>query len=421
MHVFDTSLSCARTRDAQDSLAEFRNQFLFPQHKGEKALYFVGNSLGLQPENTKSFFKQELDDWAKYGVEGHFKAGNPWVDYHSSFAKPLAKIVGALPHEVVVMNTLTANLHFLMVSFYRPKGKKVKILCEQKPFPSDRFVLESQIKFHGLDPKECIIEVEQTSEDYDGEMVQAIERHKDEIALIFVGGVNYYTGRCFDLKQLAQTANKHNICIGYDLAHAAGNTTLELHDWGVDFAAWCSYKYLNAGPGAVSGVFIHEKHHKDQSLPKFTGWWGHNAKTRFAMGNTFDPILTAESWQTSNAPVFNMVGLKASLELFENAGFQNIIDKRIELNNYALFLFEALINNSVPIKIITPKAQASRASQLSLYIDQNGKKLFEHLTENGVYSDWREPNVIRLATVGLYNSFEDIYKLYQLIKAFYTC
>jgi len=419
--IYQTDLLFAQKADKNDSLKEFRSSFIFPKHQKKECLYFTGNSLGLQPKSTAKLFTQELSDWGKYGVDGHFKALNPWVNYHEWFSEPMAKIVGAKPEEVIVMNTLSANLHFLLASFYKPSGKKVKILCEQKPFPSDKFVLESQIKFHGLDPKECLIEVEGRNGSpiiEDEDILQAIINNKDELALIMIGGVNYYTGQKFNMQEISETANKLNINVGFDLAHAAGNVNLQLNDWGVDFAAWCSYKYLNAGPGAVSGVFISEKHHKDSSLPKLTGWWGHNKSTRFKMSQTFDPIPTAESWQTSNAPIFNMVGLRASLEVFEKVKWVELEKKRDGLTGYLFFLLNGLIKKYGSINIITPENKDKRGAQISIFIKKGGKELFDYISRHGVIADWRDPDVIRVAPAPLYNSYEDVWQFCELIDGF---
>lgn len=416
---FENTLSFAESLDEKDLLRSFRNQFLFPKQQQNECIYFTGNSLGLQPKSTVSFFMQELEDWAKFGVEGHFEAHNPWVSYHEPFANPLAKIVGAKPSEVVAMNTLTANLHFLLVSFYNPSNDKFKILCEEKPFPSDYFALESQVKFHGFDPKEAIIEVKaQKNGIIDDALICAtIEEHKNELALIMLGGVNYYTGQRFDMEKIASTASKNNITVGYDLAHATGNVELQLHNWNVDFAAWCSYKYLNSGPGGVGGIFVHEKHH-NRDLPRFNGWWGHDKESRFKMGKKFVPIPTAEAWQTSNAQVFNMVAHKASLEIFSKAGMDNIFKKRDVLTAYT----EYVIHKSIPegiCTILTPKDPHKRGCQLSLFFKKEGRNLFNYLTENGVIADWREPNVIRIAPVPLYNSFEDSFRFGQLLHTFF--
>lgn len=416
------SLAYAKLCDQNDALAPIKSQFHIPTHAGKPCLYFTGNSLGLQPKNLQALVVQELDDWARWGVEGHLHAKNPWLSYHEAFSEPLSKLVGAKPSEVVVMNTLSANLHFLLVSFYQPKGKKVKILCEQKPFPSDTFVLKSQLKFHGLDPTECLIEVSPKNGHTlsTQEILQKIEEHKEELALVFIGGVHYYTGQRFNMQAIAEKAQQHQIPVGFDLAHAVGNVELQLHDWNVDFAAWCSYKYLNAGPGAVGGIYINQKHHQNPHLPKFTGWWGHNKATRFEMGQTFDPTPTAESWQTSNAPVFNMVGLKASLEIFEQVPLSLLFAKRDALTQYLWDLLQLHNPGNNRFTIITPSNPQERGAQLSLLIHQNGKALFQYLSERGVVADWRSPDVIRVAPAPLYNTYEDVWQLSNHIQAFYS-
>ncbi len=416
---FESGIEFAKALDNKDRLKKFRDEFLFPQHKGNNCIYFTGNSLGLMPKSARELFEQELSDWAKYGVEGHFDAKNPWVSYHEPFSELLTDIVGAKKEEIVVMNTLTTNLHLLMVSFYNPTPKKFKILCEQKPFPSDYFVFESQLKFHGFS-KDGIVEVAANENGVvsDDNIIEAIQKNKDELALVLIGGVNYYTGQRFNMQRITKEAKKHGITVGFDLAHAAGNVDLNLHNWEVDFAAWCSYKYLNSGPGAVSGVYIHKKHHNNDKIQRFNGWWGHEKSSRFEMKNEFVPIASAEAWQQSNAPVFNMVAHRAALNIVKEAGIKNIFAKRDVLTAYTEFV----INESSPknaIRILTPTKVQERGSQLSLYIETEGKQLFDYLTKNGVIADWREPNVIRIAPAPLYNSFEDSYNFGAIIREFY--
>ncbi len=405
--------------DAKDDLSGFRKQFLLPKINGKEAYYFTGNSLGLQPKRTKEILQEELDNWAQNGVEGHVMGKRPWVKYHEFFTEAMANIVGAKPTEVVMMNGLTANLHFLMVSFYRPEGKRTKILCEGKAFPSDQYALRSQLRFHGLDENN-LIEIAPNAEDEllsETLILNAIEAHGDDIAMLMMGGVNYYTGQKLNMQKITAAAKEKGITVGWDLAHGAGNVALHLHDWNVDFAAWCGYKYLNAGPGGVSGVFIHEKHHGKKDIPRFEGWWGHNKANRFEMPETYEPIPTAEAWQLSNAPVFSMAPLLGSLELFEQAGFANLRAKAEKLTGYLEeILLEIAESTDGGLKILTPKDKAQRGCQLSVVVPKIGKKVFEYISEKGVMADWREPDVIRVAPVPLYNSYTDAYHLARLIK-----
>jgi len=410
--------SFALQLDKEDTLNNLRQSFYIPLHHGKETAYFCGNSLGLQPKKTEQFLMQELNDWRAFGVEGHFLAKNPWVSYHEILTTKAAKIVGAKDVEVVMMNQLTANLHFMMVSFYQPKGKKYKILTESKAFPSDQYAVESQVKFHGYEPTDAIIEIqpiEGTNYISNQQIIDTIIQHKDELALVMIGGVNYYSGQVFDMKAIAQTCNDNQITIGYDLAHAAGNVELHLHDWGVDFACWCTYKYLNSGPGSVGGVFVHEKHAKQFDLPRFTGWWGHDKNTRFKMDKTFIPIEGAEGWQLSNAPVLSMAAHHAALSIVDEVGFENLIPKAKALHTYLRTLIESLADDK-QLEIITPKNEAEHGCQLSILAKRDGRKVFDILTENGVIADWREPDVIRVAPVPLYNSFHDVWRLYDALK-----
>lgn len=403
----------AREADQKDPLAAFREEFHFPQFNGRPALYFTGNSLGLQPVKARQYLNEELDDWARYGVEGHTDSRRPWLHYHEFFSEKLASVVGARKSEVVAMGGLTANLHLLMVSFFRPSGRRTKILCEAKAFPSDRYALRSQLRFHGLDPDKNLIEVEPNPETgfIDEEtLIAQIDKHRKELALVMLGGVNYYTGQVFNIQRITAKARSVGAVAGWDLAHAAGNVELKLHDWGVDFAAWCSYKYLNAGPGAVSGIFIHERHHNQKDIPRFEGWWGHRVETRFKMGPDFDPMPTAEAWQLSNAPVFSMTPLLASLELFERAGMPALREKSRRLTAYLEHVIgQVSLDTKTLLKVPTPGG-AQRGCQISLIIPEIGKEVFDELSERGVIADWREPDVIRLAPVPLYNSFTDVYE-----------
>ena len=420
--AFQNTLKFAKALDRKDPLKKFRARFLFPKHKGKEVIYFTGNSLGLQPKSVEKYIKQALHDWAKFGVEGHFKGKNPWFSYHEILAEPLSKIVGAKPNEVVAMNQLTSNIHFLFVSFYRPTKTRYKILCEEKAFPSDQYAIESQVKFHNHDPADAIIEVAPRAGEHTirhEDIVSTIEKNKNELALVFLGGVNYYSGQVFNIKSITEEARKSGIVVGFDLAHAAGNIKMNLHEWNVDFAAWCSYKYLNSFAGSVGGAFINEKHH-NQSLPMFAGWWGYNKEKRFQMQKGFVPIPTAEAWQVSNAPVLSMAAHKASLDIFMEVGIDRLVEKSKSLTGYLEFIIEEINKNveykNEKVEIITPKEH--RGCQLSLIAHGHGKELFNKLTEQGVICDWREPNVFRCAPVPLYNSFEDVYRFGEILKRY---
>jgi len=416
---FKNELGFARSLDEKDPLKSYRNKFLFPKHNGKEVVYFTGNSLGLQPKTTQSYIQQELDDWAKFGVEGHFLAKNAWLPYHEFLTEKMAILVGAMPKETVMMNQLTVNLHLLMVSFYRPTKQRYKILCEAKAFPSDQYALQSQIKFHGFKVQDALIEIEPRAGEYHirhEDIYSAIEKNKDSLALIMIGGVNYFSGQVFDMKAITEAGHKAGAIVGFDLAHAAGNLELHLHDWNVDFAAWCSYKYLNSGPGGVAGAFVHEKHLKNTELPIFAGWWGHDKKTRFLMDKTFIPMETAERWQISNAPVFSMAACRASLDIFDEVGMKTLVQKSKKLSPYLEFIITEINkekNNC--LQIITPKE--NRGCQISIVAHGYGKALYTQLIENGVIPDWREPNVIRCAPVPLYNSFEDVFRFGEILKS----
>jgi kynureninase len=413
MNYKDTA-NFASELDAKDELRNYRNEFHIPlQKNGEPHVYMCGNSLGLQPKRTKEFLNQELEDWATFGVEGHFHAKNPWLPYHEFLAESYAKIVGAKNSEVVAMNTLTVNLHLMMVSFYRPTQKRHKIIIEGDAFPSDIYAVESQIKHHGFLPESSLIKLRPR----DGESairtedISAImERDGDEIALIMLGGVNYYTGQVFDFEVITKLAHNKGINVGFDLAHAAGNIKLELHKWGVDFAVWCSYKYLNSGPGSVAGAFVHEKHH-NTNLPRFAGWWGHNKEERFKMPDKFNPIASAEGWQLSNPPILSLAAIRASLSIFDEVGMDKLVLKSKKLTDYLVFLLNSI--ESDRIEIITPE---ERGCQLSIRVKNGNKELFDAITEKGVIADWREPDVIRVAPIPLYNSFQDVFNFYSLLK-----
>lgn len=411
-------LNYAIELDRNDPLNSYRQKFHLPvRENGEQYLYFCGNSLGLQPKSTSEFVNQELEDWKMLGVEGHFRAKNPWMPYHEFLTNSLAKIVGAKPIEVVAMNALTVNLHLMMVSFYRPKGKRVKIMMEADAFPSDHYAVKSQLNFHGVSNEDGLIllkprEGEDTIRTED--ILQIIEEQGETIALIMIGGVNYYTGQLFDMKTITSAGHSKGCTVGFDLAHAVGNVKLELHSWGVDFAVWCSYKYLNAGPGAVAGCFVNEKHASDSDLPRFSGWWGHDKESRFTMPDDFVPIPTTESWQLSNAPILSMASLRASLAIFEEVGVEKLNAKSIKLTQFLQDLILAIGDSR--ISIITPIDPNQRGCQLSIRIAEIGREVFEELEKLGVILDWREPDVLRLAPVPLYNSFEDVFRFIDLLK-----
>jgi kynureninase len=418
---FENTVEFARKLDVTDPLRKFREQFFMPQFRGKDKIYFTGNSLGLQPKRAEEYIKQELEDWALLGGEGHFEARKPWYPYHEIFPQQLAKLTGCLPEEVVVMNSLTVNLHILLESFYRPKNGRFKILCEYKAFSSDQYAFESQAILNGFDPGDAIIEVtprkgEQLIRQED--ILTAIEKNKDSLALVFFGGLNYYTGQVFKMKEITEAAHAAGILCGFDLAHAVGNIPLELHGWNVDFAAWCTYKYLNSGPGSVGGVYIHQKHAGNTSIPRMAGWWGHDKVNRFKMEKGFHAIPTAEGWQLSNAPVFSMAVHKAALDIFDEAGMDAIVKKGRALSEYLVFVLEEINRHfgKELIRIITPLQVEERGCQVSMIIEKNGKAIFDYLMENGVSAGWREPEVIRVAPVPLYNSFEEVWKFGNIIK-----
>ena len=416
--IYQNSLDFAQQLDREDPIAHLRQEFHIPKDQnGNNWLYFTGNSLGLQPKLTQKYIQQELDDWAKYGVEGHFKAQNPWMPYHEFLTETMAEIVGAKPIEVVVMNTLTTNLHLLMVSFYQPTKTKYKIIIESDAFPSDQYAVQSQLKFHGFDPKEGLIEWKPREGEellHIEDLETILENQGDEVAMLLIGGVNYYTGQYFNLKKIASLGHHKRCIVGIDLAHGAGNIQPDLHESGVDFAAWCTYKYLNSGPGSLAGLFVHEKHAHQKDLPRFSGWWNHNKDTRFNMRQPFDVMVGAEGWQLSNPPILSMAAIRASLDVFAKVGMDALRRKSIKLTGY----FEYLINqiDADQIQIITPKNPDERGCQLSIQVNNADKRLHQKLTEEKVITDWREPDVIRCAPVPMYNSFEDVYKMVEILE-----
>lgn len=415
---FKNTLAFAQSLDAQDNLKAYRDEFIFPKINGEEVIYFTGNSLGLQPKRTKSFVDEVMKDWAELAVEGHFYAEKPWWDYHERLAAPLAKVVGALPEEVSVMNTLTVNLHLLMVSFYNPTKKRFKILCEEKAFPSDQYMFQSQVRFHGLDPKETIVEIKKRDGEHHWrteDILEKIEELGDELALVLIGGVNYYNGQVMDMETITKAGKAAGANVGWDLAHAVGNVELKLHDWDADFASWCSYKYMNSGPGNASGIFVNKKYLNKKDIQRFEGWWGTKKETRFLMKPEFEPMENADAWQISNAPILSVAPYLASLTMFEEVGMQKLIEKRKLIVSYLEFILHEIdkeVDSS--FEIITPE---DRGCQLSVFLHGQGKSLFNYLMENGVVTDWREPNVIRLAPAPFYSTYEDMYRFGQILKA----
>jgi kynureninase len=416
--MHQNSLAYAQEQDNKDPLSHFRDRFLFPtDNNGNKLVYLCGNSLGLQPVATSNYIQQELDDWAKHGVEGHTDATNPWLPYHEFLNETMAEIVGAKPSEVVMMNTLTTNLHLMMVSFYQPTKTKYKIVIESDAFPSDKYAMESQLKFRGVDEKEGLIlwkprEGEELCRFEDLEEI--MHTQGGEIALLMIGSTNYYSGQHFPLKKITELGHKHGCMVGFDLAHGAGNIQPNLHETGPDFAVWCSYKYINSGPGSLGGCFVHERHANNSKLKRFTGWWGHNKQTRFNMRHEFDALPGAEGWQLSNPPILSMAAIRASLDIFKEAGFNNLRNKSEKLTGYLEFLIDEMNNDQ--INIITPRNPEERGCQLSIQLKSANKDTHTRLTKAGVISDWREPDVIRIAPTPLYNSFEDVFEFVQRLK-----
>lgn len=414
-----TGYATAEEMDEADGLAPYRERFHIPKTKdGRDCLYFCGNSLGLQPKAARDAVLQELEDWKNLGVEGHWNAKNPWLPYHEFLTKQIAAIVGAKPNEVVAMNTLTVNLHLMMVSFYRPDAGRHKIIIESSAFPSDRYAVESQIRFHGFDPRTSLIvlnprkgEVTLRTED----ILKTIDAEGDSVALLLIGGVNYYTGQLFDMKQITAAGRAKGCAVGFDLAHAAGNVPLSLHEWGGDFACWCSYKYLNSGPGSVAGCFVHERHADNAGLPRFAGWWGHDKATRFKMGPDFHHIPGAEGWQLSNPPILSLAAVKASLDIFAEAGMERLHEKSVRLTGYLEFLLDGLESDA--FAVMTPRRPDERGCQLSIVVKKNGREVYEGLEKAGVVCDWREPDCIRVAPVPLYNTFADVKNFVRIFAA----
>ena len=419
MNFVNTS-QYAKKLDSQDSLRRFRNQFLIPSSNGKSNIYFAGNSLGLQPKAAKKYLSEELFDWANLGVEGHLHSRRPWLYYHKFTKKALSRLVGAGPHEVVAMNQLTVNLHLMMVSFYAPTSQRFKIITEAGAFPSDQYAFESQIKFHGFEPERALIELKPREGEHTlrtEDIIASINKHRAELALVIFGGVQYYTGQFFDLKQITAAGHAAGARVGFDLAHAIGNVPLSLHDDDVDFAVWCSYKYLNSGPGSIAGIFVHERHAENFELPRFAGWWGHNEKERFLMQKGFKAIPGADGWQLSNVPVFQSAAHLAALEIFQQTSIKELRKKSMLLTGYLEFLLNDFDPEQRHYTIITPGDPAQRGCQLSLLLQNNGKKIFNSLIRAGFILDWREPNVVRLAPVPLYNTFQEVFRFVEVLKS----
>ena len=406
------SLDYAKQLDEQDPLHSYREQFYAPYLHNKRAVYFLGNSLGLQPKTTQDEVMKIMEGWANFGVEGFFLGSDPWLHYHKQITPLLTGIIGAKEKELVIMNHLTVNLHLLMISFYQPTKERYKIICEAKAFPSDQYALQSQVKLHGFDPNEAIIEVQPRSGSeliMTEDILAAIEQHKDSVALVLFSGVNYYTGQAFDIASITAAAHGAGAYAGFDLAHAAGNIKLQLHDWNVDFACWCNYKYFNSGPGAIAGAFVHEVHHDNEKLPRLEGWWGNDVSNRFKMQRTYTPSLSAESWCMSTPPVMMLAAHKAALQVFAAAGFDNLLVKSKALSEYLFFVLDEIDKAGEKFSIITPRNNEEHGAQVSISIHKNAKAVFDTLLPLGIFADWREPNVIRIAPVPLYNSFEEIF------------
>lgn len=418
--TFVFSPEFAGEMDEKDPLKSFREKFYIPEKNGKPVLYFCGNSLGLQPRTVAASIEKELKKWAEKGVDGHFEGVVPWVDARKPSKPILAELVGAMPDEVVAMNSLSVNLHLLLVSFYRPEGQKFKILTEAGAFPSDQYILASQVQYHGYHPDEAIMEIGPRAGEHilrTNDILEKIREHKDDLSLVMMSGVQYYTGQFFDLEAISREANSLGIKVGFDLAHAIGNVPLELHDWGVDFATWCSYKYLNSGPGNVSGIFVHQKHGNNKGMPRFAGWWGHDEEKRFLMEKGFDPMPGADGWLLSNDPVLGLAAHQASLDIFAAAGMEKIRAKSELLTGYLEFVIRKTIGSPEEFKLITPSKPNERGCQLSLFLDKGGKEMYDLWTTQGLVADWRNPNVIRLAPTPLYNSFQDVFAFGKMVQS----
>lgn len=418
--IFENTIAFAKKMDRNDPLSSYRKKFLIPKHNGKPSVYFVGNSLGLQPKETKKYVNEELEDWGNLAVEGHFDGRRPWMHYHKFSKKALAKIVGAKPAEVVAMNQLTVNLHLMMVSFFRPSKERFKIIIEAGAFSSDQYAVESQLKFHKLNPDVALVELKPRPGEHTlrtDDILQSINDHGDQLALVLLSGVQYYTGQFFDIKKITEAGHRVGAIVGFDLAHAAGNVPLQLHKHNVDFAVWCSYKYLNSGPGGIAGVFVHEKHKNNPNIPRFAGWWGHKENVRFQMKKGFIPMEGADGWQLSNVPVLAGAAHLASLQLFDEVGMTQLRKKSILLTSYLYFLLNDIDSSGDKFEVITPSDANDRGCQLSILMKKNGKKTFNALVKKGIFTDWREPDVIRAAPVPMYNSFEDVYQFANALSS----
>ncbi|MFN5170856.1 MAG: kynureninase [Cyclobacteriaceae bacterium] len=419
MRPNQNSLAYARQQDRLDPLRAFRSKFHLPKIKGKTGIYLCGNSLGLQPRLTKKFVNEELTDWASLGVEGHFHAKRPWLHYHKQSKKALARLVGALPGEVVSMNQLTVNLHLLLATFYRPTAARYKIITEAHAFSSDQYVVESQLKWHGINPELGWVELKPRPGEHTlrtEHILEEIHNQGDSLAVVMLGAVQYYTGQFFDIASIAKAAKQVGAVAGFDLAHAIGNVPLNLHEDQVDFAAWCSYKYLNSGPGGMAGAFVHERHGSSPNLARLAGWWGHHEQERFQMKKGFIPMPGADGWQLSNYPVLSGAAHLASLKIFEEAGIARLRKKSLLLTGYLEFLLMAIPDHETHFAIITPTEKEQRGCQLSILMKQNGKRVFDRLSRQGVIADWREPGVIRVAPVPLYNSFEEAFRFSKIFE-----
>lgn len=413
---FESNKEFSVKLDNEDPLKKFRSEFNFPESEGENSvLYFAGHSLGLMPKRSKEYINEELDAWAKYGVEGHFNGKHPWLPYHEFLNENMANVVGGKPNEVVVMNSLTVNLHLMMVSFYRPTKERNKILIENNTFPSDRYAALSQVRTHGFDPETSVIEFSASQNDLavsNENILQTIEDHKEDLSLILLGNCNYLSGQAFPIEKIVKLAHEYGIKVGLNLAHGAGNLMPDLHNSGVDFAVWCSYKYLNSGPGGIAGAFVHERHLQDKTIPRFEGWWGQNKETRFEMGPNFDPIQTVEAWQLSNPPIFQLASLRASLEIFAEAGMKNLRSKGDHLTGYLEYLLNEKCRSH--LEVMTPEV-GHRGSMLSIRMKKNAKKLVDVFKERGVICDFRYPDILRITPIPLYNNYSDVYSLVDII------
>jgi kynureninase len=418
---FSAEENFAKQLDAEDSLRQFRDKFHLPVGKdGKPLIYLAGNSLGLMPKAARQIVEQELDDWAKLAVDAHLGAKTPWYSYHETLREPVARLVGAQPNEVVCMNSLTVNLHLMMATFYKPTKARFKILMEEPAFPSDTYAIKTQIVHHGLDPKEALVLARPRQGEFtvrQEDIEATLEKQGDQIAVVVIAGVNFFTGQLFDIPRITAVAQKRGITVGIDLAHAAGNVPLALHDWNVDFAVWCSYKYLNAGPGAVAGAFVHERHATNRELPRLAGWFGNDPNTRFRLHlePEFIPVPSADGWQISNPPILSMAPLRASLSIFDEAGGMEVLRaKSIKLTGYLQFLLESAKHST--LTVITPRDTDARGCQLSILVREHPKELFAKLEASGVKCDFREPNVIRAAPTPLYNTFHEVWRFAKILS-----